>query len=368
MSVAVIEDSKRLLYREAILVTWLGVGVNAALGIAKLIGGWWGNSFALLSDAANSLGDVAISLGVLYALWLAQRPPDKEHPYGHTRAESVAGLTVALLVSIVAALIGWEAILQLGQEQPTPARWTIAIAAVNLVLKEGLYHFSRRAGNRSGSTAIAATAWDHRVDALCSAVVLVGLLAAVFGGPAWAAADEIAALAVAITVIVAGGRLFVHAARELLDMQADDAIVDQVRDSAAEVSGVRGVETLWVRKSGLEYFADIHVEVDADLSVAQGHRIGHDVKDELLRSYPQLRDVLVHVEPFPHDSFHASDETAKAQASAASSTRNPAADASEDTTDTPATGEVSEPSGSNRDAAEHPPEPSKRWQGGTGSR
>lgn len=304
-----IAESKRSLYREAILITLFGVGVNAALGAGKLVGGWLGNSFALLSDAANSLGDVTVSLGVLYALWLAQRPPDKEHPYGHTRAEGIAGLTVAILVSVAAGFIGWEAIRQLGQEQEVPARWTIAIAAVNLVVKEGLYQFSRRVGHRTGSMAIAATAWDHRADALCSAVVLVGLLAAVYGGAAWAAADEIAALAVAAAVIYSGVRLFVHAARELMDMQADKEIVDQVRDSAADVAGVRGVETLWVRKSGLEYFADIHVEVDADLSVAEGHRIGHEVKDELLRSYPQLRDVLVHVEPYPHDAHHAQRQT-----------------------------------------------------------
>lgn len=290
---------KRSLYREAILVTLLGVVMNAALGLGKLIGGWLGDSFALLSDAANSLGDVAISLGVLYALWLAQRPPDKEHPYGHTRAEGIAGLTVALLVSVAAAFIAWEAVQQLGMPQTVPARWTIAVAAVNLVIKEGLYHYSRHVGHRTGSTAIAATAWDHRADALCSAVVLIGLVAAVLGGAAWAVADDIAALAVATAVMYSAARLFVRAGRELMDIQADDAIVAQVRDSAADVSGVRGVETLRVRKSGLEYFADIHVEVDADLSVAEGHRIGHDVKDELLRSYPQLRDVLVHVEP--HD-------------------------------------------------------------------
>jgi len=292
------DSKKRSLYREAVLVTLLGVVVNAALGIAKLVGGWLGDSFALLSDAANSLGDVAISLGVLYALRLAQRPPIKEHPYGHTRAEGIAGLTVALLVSVAAAFIAWEALWQLGSPQTVPARWTIAIAAVNLVIKEGLYHFSRRVGHRTGSTAVAATAWDHRADALCSAVVLVGLVAAVFGGPSWAVADDIAALAVAAAVMYSGARLFIRAGRELMDMQAEDAIVNQVRDSAAHVSGVRGVETLWLRKSGLEYFADIHIEVDADLTVAQGHRIGHDVKDALLRGYPSLRDVLVHVEPY----------------------------------------------------------------------
>jgi cation diffusion facilitator family transporter len=295
---------KTSLYREAILVTLLGVVMNAALAVGKLVGGWLGDSFALLSDAANSLGDVAISLGVLYALRVAQRPPDKEHPYGHTRAEGIAGLTVALLVGVAAAFIAWEAVQQLSEPHVVPARWTIAVAAVNLIIKEGLYHFSRRVGDRTGSTAIAATAWDHRADALCSAVVLVGLLAAVLGGPSWAVADDLAALAVAAAVMYSAAQLFIRAGRELMDMQADDTIVDQVRDSAADVSGVRGVETLWVRKSGLEYFADIHVEVDADLSVAEGHRIGHNVKDELLRSYPQLRDVLVHVEPYDPERAH----------------------------------------------------------------
>ncbi len=296
--------SKRSLYREATIVALLGVGINLILGVGKLIAGWLGDSFALLSDSANSISDVFVSVAVLYALWLAQRPPDKEHPYGHTRAEGIAGLAVALLVTLTAGWIGWTAIQNLGRPQSIPATWTLYVAAANLGIKECLYHYSRRVGRRSGSTAIAAAAWDHRADALCSLVVLVGLLAAIFGGAQWAMADDIAALGIAALIMLSGLRLFRDSSHELLDAQADPILVDNVRQVAEQVAGVRGIETLLVRKSGIEFFADIHIEVDGHLTVAEGHRIGHDVKDALLDEFLNMRDVLVHIEPYPHEHYH----------------------------------------------------------------
>ncbi len=301
-----IHKPKNSLYREATRVALLGIAVNLVLGSVKLWAGWAGESFALLSDAVNSFSDVGISLALFYALWLAQRPPDKEHPYGHTRAEGVAGLTVAMLVTLTAGLIGWEALHNLGEDQAIPANWTIAVALSNLAIKEGLYHYSRAVARRTNSTAVAATAWDHRADALCSLVVLVGLVAAIFGGERWAFADDLAGMGVAVLVMLSGIRLFAQAGHELLDAQADPALVREIRQVANQVAGVRDVETLLVRKSGLEYFADIHVEVDGDLTVVEGHRIGHRVKDHLLQEFPQLRDVLVHVEPHNHAKEHRS--------------------------------------------------------------
>ncbi len=186
----------------------------------------------------------------------------------------------------------------------TPLAWTLYVAAANLGIKECLYHYSRRVGRRSGSTAIAAAAWDHRADALCSLVVLVGLLAAIFGGAQWAMADDIAALGIAALIMLSGLRLFRDSSHELLDAQADPILVDNVRQVAEQVAGVRGIETLLVRKSGIEFFADIHIEVDGHLTVAEGHRIGHDVKDALLDEFLNMRDVLVHIEPYPHEHYH----------------------------------------------------------------
>lgn len=278
----------------------LGLLINLALGAIKLAGGVIGDSFALISDAVNSLGDSLASAVVLFALWVAQKPADDEHPYGHTRAEGVAASNVALLIILSAAAVGWEAIQRLSEPHTTPPLWTLGIAAGNAIIKEGLYRYKVRVGRRTGSAAIIANAWDHRSDALCSLAVLVGLAAVRWGGPQLMWADEAAALVVVAAIIWSGIGLFRQSASELLDVQADDELLQQIRQTAAEVPGVQAIEKLWVRKTGLEYLADIHIEVDAHMTVEEGHRIGHRVKDRLVAKFASLRDVLVHLEPYPH--------------------------------------------------------------------
>jgi cation diffusion facilitator family transporter len=288
------------LYRDATQAALLGLVVNLALGLVKLIGGIVGKSFALISDAINSLGDVFASLVVLFGLRVAQRPADAEHPYGHTKAEAIAGSNVALLIVISALIVGWEAVQRINVPHGLPPTWTLWIAGANVLIKESLYRYKVRVAKRTGSSSVLANAWDHRSDALCSFAVLIGLGIVRWGGPEWIGADEVAALVVVAAIVWSGLQLFRKSSSELMDLQADDELVQQIKTAAENVPDVKAVETLWVRKSGLEYFADIHIEVDQSLTVAEGHRIGHQVKDRLIAEFPSLRDVLVHLEPFPH--------------------------------------------------------------------
>lgn len=280
----------------------MGLSLNLGLGVVKLVGGIVGQSFALVADAINSLGDSLTSVAVLFALWYAQRPADAEHPYGHTRAESVAASNVALLIIVSALFIGWEAVRRFSVPHTLPPTWTLWIAGSNVLIKESLYRYKLKVGRRVGSTAIIANAWDHRSDALCSMAVLIGLGIVRYGGPNYIWADEVAALIVVAAILWSGTRLLLQSSSELMDVQADDEFVQQIRQAAESVEGVRVVEKLWVRKTGLEYLADLHVEVDKSLTVEQGHLIGHRVKDHLVASFAKLRDVLVHLEPYPHDN------------------------------------------------------------------
>jgi cation diffusion facilitator family transporter len=291
--------SSRPIYRQATLAAVVGLAVNLTLGIVKLVGGLVGNSIALLSDAINSLGDSLSSIVVVGALWFSQKPGDAEHPYGHSRAESIAASSVALLVIISAVSVGWQAILRIASVHDVPPAWTLWIAGGNVLIKEALYRYKVRVGRRTGSLAIIANAWDHRSDALCSLAVLVGLALVRTGGPALAWADEAAALVVVAVVLVVGTSLYRNSASALMDLQADADVVNAIRAAAEAVEGVEAVEKLWVRKSGLEYLADIHVEVDGGMTVDEGHRIGHLVKDRLLAEFPCLRDALIHLEPHP---------------------------------------------------------------------
>lgn len=286
------------LYRQARRAAAWGLALNVGLGTVKLAGGVFGHSFALLSDAAHSLVDALISTTLLGALVLSQRPPDPEHPYGHSRLENVAGLCVSILMLGLALGIVWEAIRSVPSEHPSPHGYTLAIAAFGAFFQEGLFHYARGVARRTGSSALLATAWDYRLDALGSLVVLAGVALARWGGPSWHWADHAAAATVAVTVLWVGGNLFRDNVQDLMDRQAEPDVLQAVRREALDVDGVLGVEKLRVRKTGLEYLVDIHVEVDPEQTVREGHAIAHAVKNRIVRSIAPVRDVLVHVEPY----------------------------------------------------------------------
>jgi cation diffusion facilitator family transporter len=168
------------------------------------------------------------------------------------------------------------------------------------VIKEVLYRVNRSIGARIGSQSLVANAWDHRSDALCSLAVVVGIALVRWGGQQFIWADEVAALFVVAAILWSAFHLLRNNAAELMDQQADDKTVDSIRQIAKQVEGVRAIEKLRVRRSGMEYFADMHVEVDPQATVERGHRIGHDVKSRLVSEIAALRDVLVHLEPETH--------------------------------------------------------------------
>jgi cation diffusion facilitator family transporter len=287
------------LYRQGRRAALLGLAVTLALGLAKLAGGLFGHSIALVSDAVHSLGDALAAAAVWVALLWAQHPADPEHPYGHARAEAVAGSNVSLLLILSALAVAWESLRSLDEPSPPPEAYTLIIAACSAVLNEALFRYQARVARRTGSRAVLAAAWDQRMDALGSVGVLVGLALARWGGPSWHAADHFAALGVAFLILRAGCVLLWGSLQELMDRQADPEMLQAVRREAQAVPGVRGVEKLLVRKAGMEHLVDIHVEVDPTISVREGHAIGHAVKDHLLKQFVTVKDVLVHIEPAP---------------------------------------------------------------------
>jgi cation diffusion facilitator family transporter len=298
----------RELYRQGRRAALWGVGVSLGLGLAKLLGGWFGHSIALVSDAVHSLADAIISSALIGALIFAQRPPDREHPYGHTRIEAIAALCIAIVLMFLAIGVAWRAVVSLGGPYQPPESFTIVIAVVGTLFQEGLYRYMSNVARRSGSGALLATAWDYRLDALGSLVVVFGVGLAKWGGPRMHWADHIAAIAVAGTIAWVAATLFRDNVQSLLDRQADPELLQRVRQEALAVPGVLGIETLRIRKAGLEYLVDMHVEVDPELSVRTGHEIAHAVKDRVIRRVAPILDVLVHIEPSPRRLPTASSE------------------------------------------------------------
>jgi cation diffusion facilitator family transporter len=294
--------TRQSLYDDAGRAAVWGLSVNLVLVALKLTGGLLTGSMALIADAVNSIGDVASALAVRGALLVAQRDEDEDHPYGHTKAESIAGLSVALIIAFSAVFLIIETFHRLAQPLAPIALSAGVIAAICAVIKEFTYRYVNRVAQDLRSTSLHASALDHRSDAISSGVVAVALLCSPIFGDKAAYIDPIAAIFVCAYLIYVGVQMFTNIAGELMDQQADEETVAIIRKVAHSVDAVADVEKLRVRKSGLEFFAEIHVQVEGHLTVSEGHRIGHHVKDKLMAEIPRLRDVHVHIEPFDHGS------------------------------------------------------------------
>jgi len=288
------------IYKEAKKGAWVGIIANIFLAALKIIVGILGRSFALITDGIHSSSDITSSLAVLFGLTIASRPKDKSHPYGHGRAESIAAISIAILLIIVAFLIAAEAIISLIKREslPQPALITLWIAAISVLLKELLYQYKIRLGKNLKSTSLIADAWHHRSDALSSIAVILGIGGSILGGQRWHCLDRLAAIIVSGIIIFTGIRIYMKATPELMDESVDRDIMNLVKDKARQVKGVKKIETLLTRKSGLDFLVDIHIEVNPELDVTTSHNIAMNVKNKILDEMPQVKSVLVHIEPY----------------------------------------------------------------------
>ncbi|MFM1921193.1 MAG: hypothetical protein RLZZ303_2827 [Candidatus Hydrogenedentota bacterium] len=283
----------------AVQFSLLSVTMNTLLALGKGVAGFMGNSQALVADAVESLLDVFSGLVVLYGLRVAARPADANHPYGHGKAEPLSGAFVAMALIGGAAAVAAASAEQLTRPQISPEPYTLLVLVGVIILKEGLFRLIARRGDELQSTALIGDAWHHRSDALTSAAAFVGIGVALLGGDSYAAADDWAALFACVIIALNGFRLLRPALHELMDTAPDGATLEEVRHVAEAVPGVNAVETCVMRKTGFEMLVDLHVEVDGNIPVREGHRIAHEVKDAIKQAMPQVLDVLVHVEPSP---------------------------------------------------------------------
>ncbi len=281
-----------------------GMAMNFVLAVVKVTAGVLGRSQALVADGIESSMDVLSSLMIWGALKVSIRPPDREHPYGHGKVESLAAVFGALALLAAGGVIAWQSghtlwkayFTGLGAPE-TPAPYTLAVILLVIVIKELL---SRRVLSRATelqSRAMEAEAWHHRSDAMTSAAAFLGILLTQVGGPALATADSWAALFSCGIILYNGAHMFRNAVGEVIDEQGSADLIRAVVQAAEAVPGVRSTEKCRVRKSGLTRIADLHVRVDGGISVEAGHDIAHEVVEVLRKGGFQLSDVTVHIEP-----------------------------------------------------------------------
>lgn len=283
--------------QRSLRATFTGLAVNVTLAAAKFLAGVFGHSQALIADAVESLADIFSSLIVWSGLVVAETPPDEDHPYGHGKAEPLAAALVSLMLLLAAGLIAWHSYHGILEPRLAPSPWTLVVLVAVIALKETLFRYVLRESARAESSVMAADAWHHRSDAITSTAAFVGISIALIGGPGYATADNWAALAAACVIAVNGWRLLRPAFNELMDRSPDRELIEHISAVAGTVPGVARVEKCFVRKMGYQFFADMHIEVDAEMPVRRAHEIAHAVKDQVRAEIPAVRDVLIHIEP-----------------------------------------------------------------------
>lgn len=277
--------------RVAVHTIWGNLGlfvVKAWMGVAS-------GSTALMADALHTLSDIASTIVVLFGIKMAAAPPDKNHPYGHGRAESIAAKILALFLIAVGLGMAYTAFARIRQtdfEIPTSA--ALWAALVSIGGKEAMFWYAVSTGRRYNNKALMADAWHHRSDALSSVAALIGIALARAGYPLL---DPLSGLAVAALVVFTGGGILRDSINELMDSQTDQGLIQQLKKLAVQVRGCERVDSLHIRRYGSTVVVDLRISVSGQLTVTEGHDVAHAVRNLLINQVDEVSDVLVHVNP-----------------------------------------------------------------------
>ncbi|UZH54680.1 cation transporter [Salinimicrobium tongyeongense] len=289
-------------HRQAIKASYYSIAGNAALAIIKGITGVFGNSYALIADAIESTTDVFSSLLVLFGLKYSARPADENHPYGHGRVEPLITFAVVGFLVVSATVIVMESIENIQTPHKVPKPYTLVVLTAIILTKEIFYRFINKKGEETNSSSLKADAWHHRSDAITSLMAFIGIAIALFMGKGYETADDWAALFASGFILYNAYLILRPALGEIMDEHLYDDLVDEIREVSKKEKGVIETEKCFVRKTGMTYHVDLHVIVDGELTVNEGHEIAHNLKDRLQREIPELADILIHIEP--HDTEH----------------------------------------------------------------
>lgn len=291
---AEIEGDER--YRETRKVTLIGSVVDLLLGIVKIIVGYLGSSQALIADGVHSFSDLVTDFMVLFAAKHAYREADDEHPYGHARIETVMTVALGLALIIIGIGIGIDAIRRLYHTDMLlhPGYLALSVAALSVLLKELIYHYTMRVAIKLRSNILRANAWHSRSDAISSLIVFVGVLGSMAG---LEYLDAIAAVGVAYMIAKIGWDFAWQSIRELVDTALDEERVEAIRNTIRNVGGVQDLHLLRTRRMGADALVDVHIQVEPRLSVSEGHQISEVVRSRVIHEVAEVSDVLVHIDP-----------------------------------------------------------------------
>lgn len=284
--------------KEANKVSVITIAVNLVLSLFKLFAGIFARSSALISDAVHSASDVLSTFAVIAGVNIASRNSDKGHQYGHERIEDIFSIMLAVIlfatgigigVSGIRAIIGGDY-----SHMAVPGTLALVAAAVSIIVKEAMYHYTMHTAKKINSTALKADAWHHRSDAFSSIGSLAGVIGAKMGIPV---CDPIASVIICVFIIKAAWDIFYSATNEVVDRAADDETCAALRKEILSVDGVLGIDDLKTRLFGSKIYVDVEIAADGSQTLFEAHAIAQNVHDKLEREFPKIKHCMVHINP-----------------------------------------------------------------------
>ncbi len=274
-------------------VTLIGALLDLVLGVAKIITGVASNSLALISDGVHSLSDL---LTDAFVLIITHAEPDRDHPYGHRRFETLGTIALGIVLFAVASIIGFDSIERLGGDSALPIPgWTgLLVAFVSIISKEWIYRYTKKVAELTNSSLLLANAWHSRTDSFSSIAVLVGVLGAMLGYPVM---DSLAAIFVAVMIAKIAWDLVASSLRELVDTALPKDKVNAIYAHINRLQGIVDVHELRTRQHGGRSFVDLHVQVNKRISVSEGHFLADYISGSVKKAFPDISDIVVHIDP-----------------------------------------------------------------------
>jgi len=283
--------------QSAIRTTYFSIIANTSLALIKGLAGFFGNSYALIADAIESTTDIFSSLLVLFGLKYAKRPADENHPYGHGKIEPLITFLVVAFLVTSATIIAYESIQNIQTPHEVPKSWTLIVLGCIILWKEISFRIVLKKSKETNSSSLKADAWHHRSDSITSIMAFIGISIALIFGKGYETADDWAALFASAFILYNSYLIFRPALGEIMDEHLYDDLLEEIRAESIKVNGVVGTEKCFIRKAGMKYHVDLHVIVDGEISVKEGHHIAHELKDYLRNEIPNLGHILIHIEP-----------------------------------------------------------------------
>ena len=289
-------DDKTIV-KTAVKVSTVSIILNIILSLLKLVAGIFGKSMAMLSDAVHSLSDVFGSIIVIIGVKISKKKEDNDHQYGHDRMECLASLALGAILFLTGALLIYEGIKKIvsGTSISTPGQIALIAAIVSIVVKEGMYWYTKINANRINSDALKAEAWHHRSDALSSIGSLIGVVGAILG---LKILDPVMGCVIGVVIIKVSYDIAKESVDKMVDKACDDDTVGALKKEVEKVSGVKELDMIKTRMFGTKIYVEIEISVDGNMILKDAHDIAEQVHDNIEKNFENVKHCTVHVNPY----------------------------------------------------------------------